>query len=403
MDRRSSSWDRVVVLVAIGLIVRGGAPPHAAGLQSGEAPEWAEVIEWEADPSVVVDASIRGRIAEAGLPWRVRDRASGIEMLLVVPGRYSRGAAPDDPYDRANERPQHEVVLTRAFYLGRYEVTNAEYRRWAPDHDSGPFPRDSSLSLDGERYPVVQVSWEEATAFAEHFGLRLPTEAEWEYAARAGVTTRYPWGNDIAAGAGWGNGFNQAVKERIPEMDWDAFSWDDGWVATAPAGSFRPNAWGFHDMFGNVWESVADSFDPGLYESLPARVTDPLYDVGGGRTLRGGGFGNAPRGSGIPYRYGMDADSRHFGNGFRVARSVAAPQEAAFEGTHALSASSTDAASTYSGTTTIRRTGEIDLVSQRWTVATWRWSAAGSGCTPPGPRATGPVGPRDATRYLSDP
>lgn len=110
------------------------------------------------------------------------------------------------------------------------------------------------------------------------------------------------------------------MKTRIPAMDWEAFSWDDGWVATSPIGSFRPTAWGFQDMFGNVWEHVQDSFDDDLYRSLPPRVTDPVHDVGGRRTLRGGGYGNAPRGSGIPYRYGMPPDEGHFGNGFRVAR-----------------------------------------------------------------------------------
>jgi formylglycine-generating enzyme required for sulfatase activity len=218
-----------------------------------------------------------------------------------------------------NERPQHEVVLTRPFYLGRFELTNAEMRRFVA-HDSGQFPRDERLTLDGDRQPAVAVSWEEAMGFAAYFGLRLPTEAEWEYAARAGVTTRYPWGNDIRKGARMGNVFNESMKIRLPEMDWPAFPWDDGFVATAPVGSFPPNEWGFHDMFGNVWEWVADSFDDGLYARLPPRVTDPLHDSGGRRTLRGGGFGNAPRGSGIPYRYGMPPHSRHFGNGFRVAR-----------------------------------------------------------------------------------
>ena len=288
---------------------------------SGEAPAWAEVIDWKADPDVVADAGLRQRIEESGLPWHVRDRRSGVEMLLVLPGSYLRGAAADDPYDRANERPQHEVRLTRPFYLGRHEVTNAQMRRFSPEHTSGDFERDPTISLDQENHPAVNVSWEEATAFASHFGLRLPTEAEWEYAARAGVTSRYPWGNDISRGMGRGNVFNAAVKKRIPEMDWEAFSWHDGFIATSPVGYFPPNAWGFHDMFGNVWEYVADSFDDGLYATLEPPVVDPLHDVGGKRTLRGGGFGNAPRGSGIPYRYGMEPDSRHFGNGFRIARS----------------------------------------------------------------------------------
>ncbi len=132
-------------------------------------------------------------------------------------------------------------------------------------------------------YPAVLVSWDVATAFSEHFSLRLPTEAEWEYAARAGVTTRYPWGNDITEGGGWGNGFDAPVKRTYPEMDWEAFPWDDGWEATAPVGTFRRNAWGFYDMFGNAWEWVFDGLDDELYSTLAPSVTDPVHSDGENR------------------------------------------------------------------------------------------------------------------------
>lgn len=304
------------LLVGVALVVE----PSGLGAQSAQAPVWARVVDWVPSPGLVKNAEVRARLVATGLPWRVVDSASGVEFLLVAPGRYRRGAADDDPFDRSNERPQHEVTLTRPFYLGRYEVTNAQFRRWDAGHDSGTFDRQPSISLNGGDFPVVNVSWREAVGFAEHFHMRLPTEAEWEYAARAGVLTRYPWGNDPQQGSTWGNGFNQSVKTAIPEMEWDAFAWEDGWVATAPVGSFPANFWGFHDMFGNVWEYVRDAYDPGLYARLTPSEFDPVNEVGDGRTLRGGGFGNAPRGSGIPYRYGMPENSRHFGNGFRVAR-----------------------------------------------------------------------------------
>ena len=117
-----------------------------------EGPEWATVLDWEADPDVIEDAELQAGITASGLPWRVLDNESGIEFLLVLPGSYLRGAAPEDPYDRTNERPQHEVVLTRPFYLGLYEVTNAQLRRFLPEHDSGPFPRDSTVSMNGDDY-----------------------------------------------------------------------------------------------------------------------------------------------------------------------------------------------------------------------------------------------------------
>ena len=311
-------WSvRVVVLGVLGSLVLASASCKS----TREGPEWATVLDWEADPDVIEDAELQAGITASGLPWRVLDNESGIEFLLVLPGSYLRGAAPEDPYDRTNERPQHEVVLTRPFYLGLYEVTNAQLRRFLPEHDSGPFPRDSTVSMNGDDYPAVLVSWDVATAFSEHFSLRLPTEAEWEYAARAGVTTRYPWGNDITEGGGWGNGFDAPVKRTYPEMDWEAFPWDDGWEATAPVGTFRRNAWGFYDMFGNAWEWVFDGLDDELYSTLAPSVTDPVHSDGENRILRGGGIGNTPRGSGIPYRWGTSTNNQHFGNGFRVARS----------------------------------------------------------------------------------
>ena len=206
--------------------------------------------------------------------------------------------------------------------MGRYEVTNAQMRRFRPEHNSGSFYRAESLSLNEDDMPAVDVSWEDARAFCEGSGFRLPTEAEWEYVARAGVTTRYPWGNDVALGAGWGNGFNASVKTRIPDMDWAAFPWEDGFDASAPVGSFRSNDWGFHDCFGNVWEWCRDAYSEAAYSEHAAGARDPVYLEGDVRVLRGGGFGNAPRGSGLPYRFGMQRTDRHDANGFRVARSL---------------------------------------------------------------------------------
>ena len=281
---------------------------------------WAIVLETDPNPDVVSDQNVAAKIKSTGLPWRVKDRRSGVEFLLVPPGKYLRGAAPDDPYDRANERPQHEVRITKPFYLGRYEITNTQMRKFRPEFSSGTFFRDETISLDGPEHPAVDLNWNEATAFAEHFGFRLPTEAEWEYAARAGVGTRYPWGNDTARGKGWGNVFNQSMVKRL-SMNWTAFPFEDGYDAMAPIGSFRPNRWGFYDMYGNAWEYTADAFYDDEYQRHVNGAIDPFRRGGERKTLRGGGFGNAPRGSGIPYRFGMKASDPHDGNGFRVARS----------------------------------------------------------------------------------
>ena len=284
------------------------------------SPDWAIVLDHAPDPEIVRDADTREAITATGLPWRVRHEASGVEFLLVPPGTYLRGAADDDPYDRGNERPQHQVTITKPFYFGRYEVTNEQMRRFNPAFSSGTWYRGESHTLNDDKQPAVDINWHDATSFAKHFGFRLPTEGEWEYAARAGVTTRYPWGDDIHAGAGWGNIFDPACKAAFPDMDWECFSWADDHLVTAPVGSYRPNAWGFHDMFGNAWEWCADAFHNGEYAMHVDGVVDPYSRDGDRRTLRGGGIGNAPRGSGIPYRFGMLKHERHDGNGFRVAQ-----------------------------------------------------------------------------------
>ena len=90
---------------------------------------------------------------------------SGADEILLPAGTYQRGAGPGDLFDRANERPRHEVVLTRPFYLGRYEVTNAQMRRFRPGHDSGTFYRATSLSLNDDDLPAVDVGWDDASAF----------------------------------------------------------------------------------------------------------------------------------------------------------------------------------------------------------------------------------------------
>ena len=317
----------------VGLVIGwgGGAWAQADVQQddrAGQVLDWASVVAFEPDPAVVVDEDARRRISESGLPWRVMHQQSGVEFLLVPGGEYQRGAAGDDPHDRQNERPQHNVTISKAFYLSRTEVTNAQMRKFRGSHDSGTWYRDTSYSMNGDELPAVDVSWLDASAFCTHFGFRLPSEGEWEYAARAGVQTRYPWGNDFRDGASYGNIFDVKTKQVMEGMDWECFPFDDGVRVTTAPGTYEPNAWGFVDMYGNVWEWCEDVFKDETYQKHADGAVDPLEKpiTGRGapltrlRPLRGGGFGNAPRGAGLAYRWGADESNQHDANGFRVAR-----------------------------------------------------------------------------------
>ncbi len=278
------------------------------------------VIKVAPDSLDIPDIEIRNLIVETGLPWHVLHESSGVEFLLIPPGSYMRGAAATDPYygQRPNELPRHKVTISKAFYLSKYEITNQQYRKYNPAHSSGVFFRGDNLTLDDDTMPVGDVNWKDCKKYCAHYGFRLPTDAEWEYAARAGVLTRYPWGNDIEKGQGWGNVFNQDVKEKIRDMDWEAFPWSDGYLVSSPAGSFRPNGFGLYDMFGNMWEWVEDSYFEDEYSLYNDGAINPINKIGDKKTLRGGGFGNTPRGSGIPYKFGMSPEERFDGNGFRV-------------------------------------------------------------------------------------
>jgi formylglycine-generating enzyme required for sulfatase activity len=252
----------------------------------GRVAAWADVLELEPKRSVIEDAAIRARISGTGLPWKVRDRMTGIEMVLIPPGKYIRGASPDDSEAFDDERPTHEVTINTAFYLGVNEVTQSEWSKLMGDNPS---------YFKGDRYPVETVSWDDLQPFLQKSaGLRLPTEGEWEYACRAGTTgSRYGELGDVA----WYGG-NSSYQ-------------------THAVGQKRANAFGLHDMLGNVWEWCSDWHG----EYLSSSQTDPQgASTGSSRVLRGGSWNHAGRFCRASNR-GTDAPAGGFSNiGFRVAR-----------------------------------------------------------------------------------
>src|SRR5580658_7598746 len=232
----------------------------------------------------------------------------GLSYVWIEPGEFWMGATPGDNEARENEKPRHRVRITSGFRLGETPVTVAEYRRFIgerPQFEMPPAP-DFNPNWSKQDHPVVRVTWDEAQAYCQWAGGRLPTEAEWEYAARGGKDgLKYPWGNDIA-----------------PE---NANYSGSKWKGTSPVGSYPANAWGLYDMAGNVWEWVADWYDQDYYGTLPSdkAVDNPRGPQQGPlRVLRGGSFFGGTRGLRASNRSRVVPGVRSVNVGFRCVREV---------------------------------------------------------------------------------
>ena len=236
----------------------------------------------------------------AQLPREMRN-SIGMELMLLEAGTFQMGSPVTEPGRRDNEGPVHEVTISQPFYLGKYEVTQAQ---WHAVMGSNP----SDYSGCGRTCPVETVSWADAQAFIAALNrregvrtYRLPTEAEWEYAARAGTQTAYHFGN--------------TARELARYAWYDKLGFITG-PGPRPVGQGRPNAWGLYDMHGNVWEWVADWYRPYAAGS----VTDPGGpSTGAHRVARGGSWSarashcRAASRSNTPGARGSDS-------GFRLAR-----------------------------------------------------------------------------------
>lgn len=245
----------------------------------GRPKDWYEVVEEAPDPKVVTDAAIREAIKATGLPWRVKDKATGIEMLLIPSGTFRMGCSIDNPMDIAvNQFPVHEVTLTRPIFIGRTEVTQAQWQA-----QTGRNPSAHKDASRVEVLPVESVTWNDVQAFCSKTGLRLPTEAEWEFACRGGTSTHYHGTPQSPAGS---NNF----QEALGEIAW--FKFNSG-GSSQPVASKAPNGFGLYDMTGNVLEWVQDFFGP--YSPVPQTdPTGPRSEKDDCRVLRGGGWNDPP-------------------------------------------------------------------------------------------------------------
>jgi sulfatase modifying factor 1 len=242
------------------------------------------------------------------------------------------------------------VRIVRPFSLGAHEVTVGQFRRFVEqagyktegekdgkggygwDEAKGAWVQDPKYTWrnpgfpQGDDHPVVLVSWNDAHAFIEWLNAtdkaspryRLPTEAEWEYACRAGgTTTLYPNGDDPEKLAAIGNVADASAKRKYPSWT-TTIQADDGHVFTAPVGSYTASPCGLHDMIGNVWEWCEDGYDGEYYKKSPAD-DPPGVPRATSRVIRGGGWFNDPSICRPAYRTGFTPEDRAPNLGFRLA------------------------------------------------------------------------------------
>ena len=330
---------------------RPQAPSTPAGAQAAKDldrilyPEvsWALVIQQDPEPKVVTDVNLRNAIIATGLPWRVRDKATGIEMLLVPNGEYMMGSSTGGTIVRGHldstAVPKHKVRITKPFYLARTEVTQAQWAQVMktypstfrkltedektieslnilkkvernmrenelvkggmfaiqayeqalsefpdePERPKAPLTPEQKAALVDPTKPVENVSWDDCKRFCAKTGFNLPTEAQWEFACRA-------------AGMVEGESYGELSK----------VAWIDG-KETHPVAKLAPNPLGFYDMIGNVSEWCSDWYAADYYKTCEGGVEDPIgpsSSATGSRVLRGPSWIISMGGYDLSNRYG---------------------------------------------------------------------------------------------------
>jgi len=242
------------------------------------------------------------QVAETERPKALANSV-GMRIVLLPAGSFTMGASAGDPHRRSNEEPAHEVILTEPFYLAVNPVTQAEFARVMGANPAQFQPGEGG----GPSHAVESVSWDDAVRFCERLSettdekrarrsYRLPTEAEWEYACRAGTGTPFSFGESLAP--------DQSRFQGAAE-------------GPSPVGSYPANLFGIFDMHGNVWEWCADWYDENYYKSTPLR--DPAGPATGKfRVLRGGSWRNGAERCRASYRNALAPYQRDSATGFRV-------------------------------------------------------------------------------------
>lgn len=239
--------------------------------------------------------------SQAGGALRREVDAAGAAMVWLPPATFERGCVRGDASCFADEQPRHPVVLTTGFFVHTTEVTVGAYRAFAAA--SGRKMVDVPSWAD-DTHPVVNVTWEDAQRYCRWIGGRLPSEAEWEYAARGGREgERYPWGDGID--------HRRANYDGVGELD--------TFPKSAPVGSFPANGFGLYDTAGNVWEWCADWYAERAFGNAP--VTDPSGPAEGvRRVVRGGSWTSDPGRLRMSYRFSLEPSTESLSVGFRCVK-----------------------------------------------------------------------------------
>jgi formylglycine-generating enzyme required for sulfatase activity len=264
------------------------------------------------------------------------------KMVIVPAGHFEMGSSDTEAGRGKDEGPVHHVKVSK-FALGKYEVTRGEFATFVKStkYSTG----ESCATLEegmveerkgdwrvlhynqGVRYPIGCINWNDAQAYAKWLSrktgkmYRLPTEAEWEYAARAKTSTSRFWGDDANLACEFANTADKTAQELIEgASSWGIHECKDGFDYTSPVGSFKANAFGLNDMLGNAWEWTADSYHEG-YAGAPLDSQAWKGD-GEKRVLRGGSWNNGPRNVRSAVRNGSIPTRRYSFFGFRVARTL---------------------------------------------------------------------------------
>jgi formylglycine-generating enzyme required for sulfatase activity len=286
----------VGVLVALLTLVEAGWAVRAGTV----------ILALEDGPSVLTAEQEKEKAAKPGSDFK--ECATGCPTMVVVPASTFTMGSPESEKDRSStEGPQHEVAIAKPFAVGKTEVTFAE---WDTCVAAGACPKAPDVSWGRDNRPVINVSWDDAKQYTAWLSgitgknYRLLTEAEWEYAARAGGETRFSFGDGET------------------QLDQHAWYSRNSNIKTQPVGEKRPNAFGLHDMHGNASEWVEDPWHDS-YEGAPADGSPWVKDgLAGWRVVRGGSWVNYPQYLRAASRGRYPSDLRIVLFGFRLARTL---------------------------------------------------------------------------------